>query len=165
MTNYQSISALHQAACDKEMRVEQTKAVINALETTGRALDAVTFLDPEFSLHQAERDIDEARPLSGVPFAHKELYRRKGWPDEGGSKSFKGAVAEENAHTIDKLDAAGAIDCGRLVSVEFALGVTGHNDYAGTPKNPWNKDYICGGSSSGLCGSGGGWDCPRCIGH
>ena len=149
MTDYQSISALHQAARDKEARIEQTKAVINALETTGRALDAVTFLDPEFSLHQAERDIDEARPLSGVPFAHKELYRRKGWPDEGGSKSFEGAVAEENAHTIDKLDAAGAIDCGRLVSVEFALGVTGHNDYAGTPKNPWNKDYICGGSSSG----------------
>ena len=149
MTDYQSILTLHNNARDKEARIEQTKAVINALETTGRALDAVTFLDPEFSLSQAERAIVEASPLSGVTLAHKELYRRKGWPDEGGSKSFKSAVAEENAHTIDQLDAAGAIDCGRLVSVEFALGVTGHNDYAGTPKNPWNKDYICGGSSSG----------------
>ena len=35
------------------------------------------------------------------------------------------------------------------MSVEYALGVTGHNNYAGTPLNTWNHDYICGGSSSG----------------
>ncbi len=43
-------------------------------------------------------------------------------------------MATQTATTIAQLDQAGAIDCGRLVSVEYALGVTGHNAYAGTPK-------------------------------
>ncbi|MCH2314279.1 MAG: amidase family protein, partial [SAR202 cluster bacterium] len=49
----------------------------------------------------------------------------------------------------NRLDKQGAVDCGRLTSVEFGLGTTGHNTYAGTPTNPWNPEYICGGSSSG----------------
>jgi aspartyl-tRNA(Asn)/glutamyl-tRNA(Gln) amidotransferase subunit A len=146
---YQSIRNLHHHAADKDRRINQVKSVLDDLEGMGRALDAVTHIDADFSLYQAECDIDPNNPLSGVPLAHKELYRRRGWPDEGGSKSYRGNIADHTAHTIDKLDDAGAIDCGRLVSVEFALGVTGHNDYAGTSKNPWNRNYICGGSSSG----------------
>ena len=146
---FQSIRQLHDSARDKDHRIAQTKTVLDNLETTGRKLDAITHIDRAFTLQQAEKDINPSSPLAGVPLAHKELYGRQGWPDEGGSKSHQGAIADDTAYTISKLDEAGAIDCGRLVSVEFALGVTGHNDYAGTPKNPWNKDYICGGSSSG----------------
>ena len=146
---FQSIRQLHNNALDKDHRIAQVTATLDDLDTIGRDLDAVTHLDSAFTLHQAEQDVDPSSPLAGVPLAHKELYGRQGWPDEGGSPSHKGAIARHTAHTITKLDNAGAIDCGRLVSVEFALGVTGHNDYAGTPKNPWNSDYICGGSSSG----------------
>ena len=146
---FQSIRQLHNNALDKDHRIAQVTATLDDLDTIGRDLDAVTHLDRAFTLHQAEQDVDPSSPLASVPLAHKELYGRQGWPDEGGSPSHKGAIARHTAHTITKLDNAGAIDCGRLVSVEFALGVTGHNDYAGTPKNPWNSDYICGGSSSG----------------
>jgi aspartyl-tRNA(Asn)/glutamyl-tRNA(Gln) amidotransferase subunit A len=37
----------------------------------------------------------------------------------------------------------------RLNMVEFALGITGHNDITGHVRNPWNTDHITGGSSSG----------------
>lgn len=149
MERYQSITALHHAAADKDVRQRQVKATCHALNTDGRALDGVTFLDEDAALAQAEKLAYSDHPLSGVPLAHKELYHRKGWPNEGGSKTHQGNLATATAPTIQALDRAGAIDCGRLTSVEFALGVTGHNDYAGTPKNPWNKAYICGGSSSG----------------
>ena len=148
-TRYQSITALHEAASDQDTRVAQTKEVLDGLDTTGRALDGVTFIAREFALAQAEALTYTAHPLCGVPLAHKELYGRQGWPDEGGSKTHEGQLAAATATTITALDDVGAIDCGRLTSVEFALGVTGHNDYAGTPRNPWNQDYICGGSSSG----------------
>ena len=134
---------------------ERTDAVLGALNGLGRRLNAVRFTDEDFALAQADRQAGaEDAPLAGVPLAHKELYGRAfddrpGWPYEGGSKSCEGQTAQRTATAIDKLDAAGAIDCGRLVSVEYALGVTGHNAYAGTPKNPWNPAYICGGSSSG----------------
>ncbi|MGB1934131.1 MAG: amidase, partial [Candidatus Puniceispirillaceae bacterium] len=156
MPFYQSIAdILSENRQDKRAVLSRTKQVIGALDGLGRELDATVFLDPEFSHNQATSVAkgDADLPLFGVPLAHKELYGRHTetaiWPDEGGSKSCKGQLAKKTATTIDKLDKAGAIDCGRLVSVEYALGVTGHNAYAGTPKNPWNRDYVCGGSSSG----------------
>ena len=147
---YQSITALHNQAKTKENRIQLTHDVLDDLEETGQDLDALVYLDRDFALDQAAKDLPHGdHLLAGVPLAHKELYGRQGWPDEGGSKTHQGQKAKETAHTISQLDHHGAIDCGRLVSVEFALGVTGHNDYAGTPKNPWHHDYICGGSSSG----------------
>lgn len=148
-TRYQSIAQLHKAAANPNARVSQTKDTLRNLDTIGRALGGVTYINADFALDQAASITYTDNPLSGVPLAHKELYHRKNWPDEGGSKTRQGQLADDTAATISALDKMGAIDCGRLTSVEFALGVTGHNDYAGTPKNPWNKDYICGGSSSG----------------
>ena len=133
--------------------------VTDALNQLGRKLDAVRFTDEAFAQEQVTQlsqpqQPGKTLPLKAVPLAHKELYGRtlkdrSGWPCEGGSKTYEGQTASRTATVIDKLDSAGAIDCGRLVSVEYALGVTGHNAYAGTPKNPWNPAYICGGSSSG----------------
>ena len=156
MPFYQSIAdILAENRQDKGAILSRTEQIISALDGLGRELSATVFLDPEFSEQQAKTcdDADTALPLYGVPLAHKELYgrcdERAVWPNEGGSKSCKGQMARQTATTIAQLDQAGAIDCGRLVSVEYALGVTGHNAYAGTPKNPWNRDYVCGGSSSG----------------
>jgi len=146
LTRYCSVAALK--TDDARVARSQAESVLDDLDTIGRALDAVTYLDREFTLDQAEKSVQGGK-LAGVPLAHKELFRRRGWPDEGGSRSHQGRLARETATVISKLDHAGAVDCGRLVSVEFALGVTGHNAYAGTPKNPWNRAYICGGSSSG----------------
>src|SRR5256885_9556583 len=38
---------------------------------------------------------------------------------------------------------------GTLNMAEFAYGPTGHNEHWGDCRNPWNQDYIAGGSSSG----------------
>lgn len=150
VTRYADIAALR--STDRDQIKEQINAVCHDLETLGRDLKAVVSIHRDEALNQAA-GLDVATstdsPLAGVPLAHKALFRRMGWPDEGGSKSHKGAVATETAHVISQLDHAGAMDCGRLVTVEFAFGVTGHNDYSGTPENPWHRDYICGGSSSG----------------
>lgn len=158
MSLYQSVDdyreAHHKQPGGAAARVQE---VLDQLNGLGRRLDAVRFLDEGFAHEQAEQLAASAEAdqlLAGVPLAHKELYGRTftdrpGWPDEGGSKSYQGQTARRTATVINRLDAAGAIDCGRLVSVEYALGVTGHNAFAGTPKNPWNPAYICGGSSSG----------------
>ena len=138
---------------------ERVLEVTDALDQLGRKLDAVRFTDEAFAQEQVTQlsqpqQPGKTLPLKAVPLAHKALYGRSnndrsGWPNEGGSKPYEGPPASRTATVINKLDNAGAIDCGRLVSVEYALGVTGHNAYAGTPKNPWNPAYICGGSSSG----------------
>jgi aspartyl-tRNA(Asn)/glutamyl-tRNA(Gln) amidotransferase subunit A len=135
--------------------VEATSAVLDALERKAPALNALARLRPEQAL-AAARAADEARargellgPLHGVPLAHKDMFDRAGEPSEYGSLLFRGHRAEATAAVVERLDAAGAVDVGRLNMVEFALGITGHNAHTGHPRNAWDPRRITGGSTSG----------------
>ncbi len=58
--------------------------------------------------------------LHGVPLAHKDLFYRAGDLSGGGSKIRADFRADVTATVIDRLDAAGALDLGRLQLAEFA---------------------------------------------
>ena len=132
-----------------------TAAVLEALERQGSRLGAVARLWPERAMAEAEAcDRERARgrlrgPLHGVPLAHKDMFYRKGELTECGSRLFRGFRPTVTATVLERLDAAGAIDVGRTHMVEVALGITGHNPWTGTPKNPWNTERLTGGSTSG----------------
>jgi aspartyl-tRNA(Asn)/glutamyl-tRNA(Gln) amidotransferase subunit A len=134
---------------------EATLASLEALERHGPTYLAVAGLDAERALAEAEAcDAERARghsrgALHGVPMAHKDMFYRKGRVCECGTRIRKGWVADVTATALARLDAAGAVDTGRLNMVEWALGLTGHNAITGTPRNPWGLDHITGGSSSG----------------
>ncbi|GBD42541.1 Putative amidase AmiD [bacterium HR39] len=136
--------------------VELAEAALDALETTGRELGAVARLRREQALARAD-ELDRMRaaghvagPLHGVPLAHKDMFDRAGEVAEFGSpRLFGGRRGGRTAQALARLDAAGALDLGRLSMVEIALGVTGHNLHTGTPKNPWDPARVTGGSSSG----------------
>ena len=93
-------------------------------------------------------DLDE-NAGEGVPLAHKDMFYRAGRVSACGSKIRRDWVANETAAVLERLDAAGFADLGRLNMSEFAYGPTGHNEHFGDCRNPWNPDYITGGSSSG----------------
>ena len=88
-------------------------------------------------------------PLHGVPLAHKDMFYRTGEVCSCGSKIRADFVPDHTATVLARLDQAGGIELGRLNMAEFAMGPTGHNDHFGRCRNPWNPDYITGGSSSG----------------
>lgn len=87
--------------------------------------------------------------LAGVPLAHKDMFYRAGRVSNCGSKILRGWVARDTSTALARLDAAGAVQAGTLNMSEFAYGPTGHNEHWGDCRNPWNTDYIAGGSSSG----------------
>ncbi len=134
---------------------EATQACLARIERHGAALHCIARLDPEAALRAAdEADAALAKdgprgPLHGVPLAHKEMFYRAGQPSACGSRILADYVPAQTSSALAGLDAAGALDIARLNMVEFALGTTGHNEITGTPRNPWNTDYITGGSSSG----------------
>lgn len=134
---------------------EVTLAVIEALDGAGRRLNAVARLRPDEALAAADAaDAARARgealgPLHGVPLAHKDMFYRTGELSECGAVLMQGYRPDVTATVIARLDAAGAIDVGRLNMVEFALGITGHNAHTGHPRNPWNLERLTGGSTSG----------------
>ncbi|TVQ36221.1 MAG: amidase [Geminicoccaceae bacterium] len=134
--------------------VELAEGAIAALERVNPTLHVLVAAEAERALDmahaaQAALDAGDDRPLLGVPMAHKDMFYRAGRESACGSKVLAGHVPQVTSTALAKLDAAGAVDCGRLHMVEVALGVTGHNVITGTPKNPWDPSRITGGSSSG----------------
>ncbi|MGF1502594.1 MAG: amidase [Paracoccaceae bacterium] len=126
---------------------------LDALARIGPTLNAVARLEPEAARAAATRldaqAVAERGPLHAAPLAHKDLYGRAGWRLEAGSKILAGESARSTAHAIAALDRAGAMDLGRLNTVEFAMGGHGRNVHTGPPRNPWNPAHVTGGSSSG----------------
>ena len=137
---------------------EVTGACLARIERLAPKLNCVRDIDADTAMAAACRADDALAagnsigPLHGVPLAHKDMYYRTGRISGCGSVIRADFVPERTAMTLQKLDTAGALDVARLNMVEFALGLTGHSEVTPTPKNPWNTDYITGGSSSG-CGA------------
>ena len=135
--------------------VEATRACLDRIEAWQPAVNAFIAVDHEGALAQAAaRDGELARghrrgPLHGVPLAHKDLLLRAGRVTTAGSKILRDEVAETTSTLLDRLDAAGAVELGTLHLAEFAAGPTGHNVHYGPCRNPYDRDYVTGGSSSG----------------
>lgn len=86
----------------------------------------------------------------GPTVAIKDSLDVAGWPTRCGSRAFEAAPpAQRNATVVQSLLDAGWQVVGKTVLHELAFGVTGINDWAGTPINPQAAERIAGGSSSG----------------
>ena len=151
-----SLSEVARAIATKKLSsVEATTVCVERIQAHGPALDTICAMDPDAALADA-RKADETLakdgatgPLHGVPLAHKDMFYRAGRISGCGSKIRADFVPDVTGTVLERLDRAGALDIARLNMVEFALGVTGHNEVVPTPKNPWNTAHITGGSSSG----------------
>ena len=142
-------------ATGKMSSLEATRACLARIEQYDNDLGSVAGIDRQ-AAEDAARAADaelaagtRRGPLHGVPLAHKDMFYRAGRVSACGSKILADFVPDHTATVLARLDAAGALDIARLSMVEFALGTTGHNEVAGTPRNPWNRAHITGGSSSG----------------
>ena len=128
---------------------------LSSRELTLACLARAHSWQPERALASADA-ADSARArgetlglLHGAPLAQKNMYDHAGRETSCGSKIRTGHIASLTATVLERLEAAGAVDLGRLNTSEFALGSTGLNAHFGRARNPWNVDIATGGSSSG----------------
>jgi allophanate hydrolase len=87
-------------------------------------------------------------PLYGVPFAIKDNIDLAGVPTTAACPEFA-YVPESSAFVVERLIEAGAIPIGKTNLDQFATGLVGTRSPFGVPRNPFDPDYIPGGSSSG----------------
>ena len=87
--------------------------------------------------------------LHGVPITVKDNIDMAGLPTTAGSPVFADRVATTDAPVVAQLTQAGAIVLGKTNLHELACGATSINPFHGTVANPWQPEYIAGGSSGG----------------
>ena len=141
---------------DKKLSpVEWTQALIARVERHDGRLNAFLRFMPEIALadaRRAEAEISAGNwrgPLHGVPYGLKDIIDYAGLPTTAHSSILKDNVATADAVVTQRLRAAGAVFMGKLSTHEFAIGGPCFDLPWPPARNPWNRDYFCGGSSSG----------------
>lgn len=134
--------------------VEITKEYLSKSNKLNPKLNAYITIDEKNALKKANKaDIayknGENLPLLGIPIALKDLFLTKGLKTTASSKLLENYVPQYDATVVKKLTDVGAIIIGKLNCDAWAHGSSGENSDYGVARNPWNTEYIPGGSSSG----------------
>jgi len=95
-----------------------------------------------------DRQADKTLPLFGIPFAVKDNIDVTGLPTTAACPGFA-YQPKDSAEVVKQPVAAGGIVIGKTNLDQFATGLVGVRSPYGVPRNPFNPDYIPGGSSSG----------------
>ncbi len=135
--------------------LEVMQAVLARIEAVNPAVNAYVTIAREAALAGARKATVALRrgatlpPLHGVPVSIKDLTATKGIRTTSGSKIYEHHVPAEDALTVARLKAAGAIVVGKTNTPEFGAGGNTFNAVFGVTRNPWNLALTCGGSSGG----------------
>jgi aspartyl-tRNA(Asn)/glutamyl-tRNA(Gln) amidotransferase subunit A len=135
--------------------VELTQKCLQQIAKLNPLLNAFITVTAESALAEAkiaEEEISKGGwrgPLHGIPVALKDLIDTKGVATTAASALSKARVPAEDAEVVRRLKSAGAVLLGKQNLHEFAYGGSSMISYFGEVRNPWNPDFIAGGSSGG----------------
>jgi aspartyl-tRNA(Asn)/glutamyl-tRNA(Gln) amidotransferase subunit A len=153
-----------------ELSIAEAGAALRAGEVTSTALtrdalDRIAAIDPmidSFITVTTERALADAAaadaafkagidkgPFQGIPYALKDIYDTAGIRTTCHSKLKVNDVPTTDSIVAAKLSEAGGVLLGKVATHEFAIGGPSFDLPFPPARNPWNRDHIPGGSSSG----------------
>ena len=134
---------------------ELIKTYFKRIQDINPKLNCFITVEDEETLKQSAKESDkryakqEALLLDGIPIAHKDIFCTEGMLTTCGSKMLSNFIPPYSSTVVEKFNASGAISIGKTNMDEFAMGSSNETSFYGPVKNPWNQDYVPGGSSGG----------------
>jgi aspartyl-tRNA(Asn)/glutamyl-tRNA(Gln) amidotransferase subunit A len=151
----QSFSKIRSALERKEISsFELTRESLQRSRKAHEELNCYYEILEDTALAEA-RAADELRargmggPLTGVPYALKDLILAKGFKCTAGSRILENFEAPYDAHVVEKLKKAGTVLIGKTSLDEFGMGSSNENSFRGPVRNPIDPQCSPGGSSGG----------------
>lgn len=138
----------------KVSSTELTQHFLARINKYDKILNSFITVTPTLALEQARQaDLQHqngsAGPLTGIPFAHKDIFCTTGIKTSCASKMLDNFIAPYNATLVSRLNQAGTVLLGKTNMDEFAMGSSNENSFYGAVKNPWDISRVPGGSSGG----------------
>jgi aspartyl-tRNA(Asn)/glutamyl-tRNA(Gln) amidotransferase subunit A len=153
---YSSIHELSKRIREQTLSpVEIVQESLQRIEKFNPKLNAFITVLADQALAQAKIAEAEIRagnwrgPLHGIPIGIKDFYDTAGIRTTAAYEHFKDRVPARDAVSVSRLKDAGAILVGKMNMHQLGAGSTSLVSYYGPVCNPWNVDYIAGGSSGG----------------
>ncbi|MBI2443398.1 MAG: Asp-tRNA(Asn)/Glu-tRNA(Gln) amidotransferase subunit GatA [Candidatus Levybacteria bacterium] len=133
---------------------ELTKACLDRIKETDETLRAFVTITEAHALEDARRADEliangDDKPLLGIPFVIKDNFSTVGVQTSASSNVLRGYVPPFDATVVAKLKEAGMVMLGKTNMDAFAHGSSTETSDFGTTKNPWNPEFLPGGSSGG----------------
>ena len=150
-----SISQIKEALAKKDWSSEEvTKAYLSRIESCNGEINAMLTLN-ERSVEMAkvvDKKIAQGKellPLEGIPVAIKDMLCTKGLRTTASSKMLRNFIPPYSATVVERLEGVGSIVIGKTNQDEFGMGSSNEFSDWGPCLNPWNVEYVPGGSSGG----------------
>ena len=152
---------------------------ISAEDFVAKTIERIQSIDDKLHAFLSVNDeaIDQAREIDkkvksgekvgdcfGMPIAIKDNICIKNSKTTCASKMLENFIAPYDATVITKLKQQDAIFIGKANMDEFAMGLTTGFSAYGPSKNPWNLEYVPGGSSGGSAVSVSAFECVASLG-
>lgn len=146
----------------KELRAKLDTHQLTSVQLTQEYLDRIKLKNPELNAYvnvTADHALAEAAkadqriaagtagPLTGIPYAAKDVYCTKGIETTGCSNILRGYIPPYTATVIERLD--GAVLLGKTNTDEFTMGASTETSCFGPTLNPHDTTRVAGGSSGG----------------
>ncbi|MEA2965539.1 MAG: aspartyl-tRNA(Asn)/glutamyl-tRNA(Gln) amidotransferase subunit [Alphaproteobacteria bacterium] len=135
--------------------VALSEACLDRIQRLNPKLDSFITLTADRARADAQRAESELAQgidrgaFHGIPYALKDNIDAAGILSSSHSKIFADRIPKEDATVAAKLRAAGGVLIGKTATFEFAIGGPSWDLPWPPARNPWNRDFLPGGSSSG----------------
>ncbi len=150
--------------------IEALDEVFGQIDRREKEIHAYVTIDREAAYKRAadvQKEIESGNltnVLAGVPVAIKDNICTKGLLTTCSSKILENFIPPYTAEVVARLEQAGAVIIGKTNMDEFAMGSTTETSAFGITRNPWNTDYVPGGSSGGSCAAVAANECFYALG-